>query len=79
MTFSVPLQTGDIEAATRNSLLSLGGNGGGGGSSSAGAVDVTNEGEGGGADGARRPVIAIGAGRTEVSLLDSSPCKYFYD
>lgn len=69
MTVSVPLQSGDIEAATKNSLLSLGGNGGGGGSSSVGTVDVTNKGEGGGADGTRRSVIASGAGRTEVSLV----------
>ncbi|CAB1111779.1 unnamed protein product [Ectocarpus sp. CCAP 1310/34] len=60
------LGSGDIEAATKNSLLSLGGNGGGGGSSSAGTVDVTNKGEGGGADGTRRPVIASGAGRTKA-------------
>lgn len=68
MTVSVPVHTGDTEAATRNSLLSLGGNGGGG-SSSTGAVDVINNNEGSDADGARRPAIGSGARRTEVSFL----------
>lgn len=76
MTYSVSLQTGDIEAATRNSLLSLDGNGGGGGSSSPDVVDLADEGQGRGADGARRPVVASGAGRNEVSLIDYWSCRY---
>lgn len=68
VTVSVPVQTGDTEAATCSSLLSLGGNGGGG-SSSTGAVDVINNNEGSDADGARRPAIGSGARRSEVCFL----------
>ena len=64
---SVPMQTGDMEAATRNSLLSVGGDGGG--SSSTSTVYVNHDHADVGADGAWWSAYESRAKRRKVSLF----------
>ncbi|CAB1108827.1 unnamed protein product [Ectocarpus sp. CCAP 1310/34] len=70
--------TADIEAATRNSLLSLGGKGGGcGGSSRPDVVDLTNRSQGGGADGARRAGGRERGGKVAHAPLEPHQAELF--